>query len=107
MLASVRRIIRPDGIVLSRLRHRDERHVEVGFESLQFDVILEIARRTIDLVEQQSVQLTGVILGELDQRAEGLALVGLAGGLRDSIELDDRAVGCGGETAQRVFLHGE
>ncbi|MEZ6212034.1 MAG: hypothetical protein R3B46_12410 [Phycisphaerales bacterium] len=52
----------------------------------KLDIIEQIAGGTIDLVEEQGVELDGVLLRVGDQFLERLALIALARGLRDAEE---------------------
>ena len=91
--------------VLGRLRDGDERHAVVGFDPLQFDVIEEVASRSIHFVKKDAIQFGGVLLRVGDQFVEGLALVRFAGGFRDLEESDKLAAFPFCVPAQGVFLN--
>ncbi len=62
------------------------------FEPFEFDVIEEVSGGSVDLVEENPVEVVSVLRGEGDEFLERSAFILLAGGFGNSPELDDLPV---------------
>ena len=77
------------GRVLGRLRHINDRDTVLGFEPFQFDVIKEITRGPINLVEQHAVEFGGILPSVGQEFAKRFTRLVFTGSFGKSKQLDD------------------
>ena len=107
MLASIRRCIRPAGVFSVGWATEMNCTPNSDSKPFKFNVIEQVPGSPVHLVEDQTIELVGVLLGERHQLLEGLAFVVLGGGFGDAEESDDFAVVSLGVLAQGIDLNVE
>jgi hypothetical protein len=95
----------PGGCILSGLRIHNEWHAAFVFQSFEQDIIRQITSRTIQFINQQSVQPCGVLLNKLDQFAERLSLITFGSGFSDTKEPGNFTFTSFSVLAQSVFVN--